>query len=119
MSQEPRDPRGMFSLETTVQQRAFHIEKALAAAVMAIGLGFSSGQARSEDLHDSLPTSSALDAGKTRPIMLKAIVAGGLRPGEVMVLTPRGAERVGPGQVAQHRSLAPNPRASSDACVTF
>lgn len=97
-----------------MQQRAIEINKVLAAAVIAIGLGFSSGQARSEDFAEgSLPVASAVDAGKTRPVLMKAMVAGGLRRGDVMRLGAGGGEIVTPAQLAQRSNRGP------ESCITY
>jgi len=103
-----------------MRQCAIEFEKALAAAVVAIGLGFSSGQARAEDpAQVSAPAPAAIDAGKTQPIVLKAIAVGGLRPGEVMQVTDRGMERVTPDKLARQQLALRTRGLGSDLCVGF
>jgi hypothetical protein len=58
---------------------------------------FSSAAARAEDSQPgAAPAAPVADAGTNRPAVLKTIKVGGLRSGEAMVLTGRGAERVTP-----------------------
>ena len=47
------------------------------------------------------------------------VVAGGLRRGEVMLLTAYGAERMSADRLAQQLAPAPNTGAGSDPCVKF
>jgi hypothetical protein len=103
-----------------MQQRAIGLEKALAAAVTAIGLGLASGHALAEDIVlASAQTQSAVQSVTPRPIIIKAMTVGGLKPGEVMRITEGQSEVLTPAQLAQRVSLLPKSRTGLDSCVTF
>jgi len=101
-----------------MRNHAIQLDRTLAAAAIAIGLAFSSGHARADDdVQSTMTASSATGAGNTRPIVLQAMTTGGLRRGEVMVITPGRSEILSPTQYAQQVFSAP--KAGANAYATF
>ena len=85
-----------------MQLHAIDVRRAAALLIVAAGIVHSSTQARAEEVTAVATPAPAVSATKERVVVVRAVTLGGVRPGEVVMLTERGVmERVSPAQVAQ------------------
>lgn len=80
-----------------MRKYTIRLGKIMTAAVAAAGVCILSATARAQDsVPAASPAASVADAGTIRAVVVKSMRVGGLRPGEAMMLTERGVERLGP-----------------------
>lgn len=90
----------------------------LLAPLVAAGLLFSSFQARSEEPARALPVASpAVDATQQRAIVLPSVKAGGIRPGQITMITGYGVEVMSATRLAQQQPLTLK-LSQSELCLT-
>jgi len=73
---------------------AIEIGRTAAAAILAAGICFLHGPVRAEDSVPGSSPAASEDAGTQRAVVMISARVGGLRSGEAMMVTGRGAERV-------------------------
>ena len=69
----------------------------VAAGIIAAAVCISSASARAAESQPS--AAPVADAGANRPVVLRTTKVGGVRSGETVVVTERGAERVSPAEI--------------------
>lgn len=101
-----------------MKNHTINLEKTLAGAIVAIGFTFSSGLALADDPgQGTMTASSTTSAATPRPIVISAMTTGGLRRGDVMMITPGRTEVLSPAKYAQQVFSAP--KIGAEACATF
>ena len=75
---------------------AIEIQKLVAVVILSMGIAYSCGRARADETGSGVPASPAVVPAKAGVILVRAITRGGVRPGEVLMVTGSGGlERVG------------------------
>jgi hypothetical protein len=86
---------------------AIEIQKLVAVVILSMGIAYSCGRARADETGSGVPASPAVVPAKAGVILVRAITRGGVRPGEVLMVTGSGGlERVGLGQVSHEQLIA-------------